>query len=94
MPYTATQPILPWQAGSETSHEAAVHAKAFAGEQQQRVYRYLQSVDGATQKACSEVLGIGRPSIAARFRELEQLGMISKTLQRRAGCCVYSVRTE
>lgn len=91
MPYTAGQPSLPWQAGSATSHDAAMKAQGFSGEQAYRVLGFLRwcGAGGATQKEAEHSLQIGRPSLCARFRELEQAGQIMKTAERRQGCAVY-----
>jgi hypothetical protein len=92
MPYV--DPInrdLPFQSGSETSHDAAIHAKDFVGDQGLTVLAWIRRRGdfGATQKEASAALGIGRPSLCARFRALEQAGSISKTTSRRCGCAVY-----
>lgn len=88
-PYT--QDGLPWQAGSDTSHDAAVKASAFSGRQAANVYAFIRTSGsaGVTQREASDYLDIGRPSICARFRELEQAGRIVKTTARREGCACY-----
>jgi len=89
MPYT--QSALPWAPGSETSHDAAIAAQAFVGRQGARVLEAIRSTGshGMTQRECAIGLDIGRPSICARVRALEQAGSIRKTDQRRGGCVVY-----
>ena len=81
----------PFQPASETSREAAERAQAFVGDQGARVLAWIQvrGSFGATQRECSEALGIGRPSICARVRALEQVGQIVKTDRKRDGCFVY-----
>jgi hypothetical protein len=95
MPYTQTQPSLPYASQSETSHEAAMKARSFSGEQAFRVLAFIRwnGADGCTQKEAEQALEIGRPSLCARFRELEQAGQIVKTAKRRQGCVVYKAMT-
>ncbi len=84
----------PYQRGSDTSRDAALRAQSFVGEQGETVFAWicLQGVNGATQKEAAAALGIGRPSLCARFRALEQVHAILKTGDRRGGCVVYRVR--
>lgn len=81
----------PYQPGSDTSKDAAERARAFVGQQGDRVLAWIRSVGehGATQKEAAQALKIGRPSLCARFRALEQLKAITKTTARRGGCVVY-----
>lgn len=83
----------PFQRGSDTSKEAAVKALAFVAEQGWKVLAWIeaQGEHGATQKEAEAALDIGRPSLCARFRALEQTSMILKTGKRRQGCRVYRV---
>lgn len=82
---------LPFQSGSETSHDAAVAARAFVGQQGARVYAFIVAcgVFGATQREIADRLNIGRPSVCARVRALEQCRDVRKTERRRDGCAVY-----
>jgi hypothetical protein len=91
MPYLDAQGALPYQHGSDTSRDAALRAQAFIGQQGQDVLTWIASHGeaGATQKEASAALGIGRPSLCARFNALEQTGAIVKTTARRGGCYVY-----
>lgn len=81
----------PYARGSETSRDAAIRAQSFVGEQGATVYAWIleQGLHGATQKEAERALGIGRPSLCARFRALEQTSAILKTGERRGGCVVY-----
>ena len=81
----------PFAAGSESSYEAALHAKAFVSEQGVTVFRWLRTRGdhGGTQKEAHVALGIERPSLCARFKALEDVGAIRKTDQRRGGCSAY-----
>lgn len=81
----------PYQRGSETSRSAAERAKDFVGEQGAVVLRFIltRGLKGATQKEISEALNIGRPSICARVRALEQTQQIEKTTAKRGNCFVY-----
>lgn len=83
---------LPYHAESETSRAAALKAKAFVGRQGLTVLAFFISRDtyGATQIEASTALNIGRPSMCARVRALEQQGELVKTDRRRAGCAVYT----
>lgn len=82
---------VPYQHGSETSKAAAERARAFVGEQGATVLAWLRQRGdkGSTQKETASVLGIGRPSLCARFRALEQVHAILKTSERRGNCVVY-----
>ena len=84
----------PYQASSETSKAAADRAKDFVGEQGAVVLSFIltRGLKGATQKEAHAALGIGRPSLCARFRALEQTKQIEKTAERRGGCVVYVAR--
>lgn len=87
----------PYAKGSETSKAAAVKARDFVAEQGFTVLAWItaQGEHGATQKEAerpkaSGGLGIGRPSLAARFNALERKAWITKTTRRRDGCAVYT----
>ena len=93
MPYL--QPSIfeqPYQAGSDTSREAAERARKFIGRQGLTVLAWFvaRGAYGGTQREASEALGIGRPSVCARCHALEQTGQLVKlpgaTRQR---CAVY-----
>lgn len=81
----------PYQRGSDTSRDAAIRAQAFVGEQGATVYAWIasQGAHGGTQKEAERALGIGRPSLCARFRALELTSAILKTGERRGSCVVY-----
>lgn len=85
----------PYQIGSDTSKDAAKKAQDFVCEQGWKVYGWLQKQGerGGTQKEAAGKLGLGRPSLCARFRALEQGKWIVKTEHRRAGCAVYVSKT-
>ena len=87
-PYAMT---TPYQRSSDTSKAAAARAQHFVGEQGETVLIWIQARGerGATQKDAAAALGIGRPSLCARFRALEQTHAILKTAERRGGCVVY-----
>lgn len=89
MPYT--QAGLPYASGdSDTSHDAAVAALAFVGPQGQKVLDAIQHSAGLTQPEISLRCGIGRASVCARVRALEQAGKVRKIDGvRRGGCAVY-----
>lgn len=91
MPYASLTRDLPFAAGSETSRDAALEAAQFVGRQGLAVLAWFQGcgVQGGTQKEASAALNIGRPSICARVRALEQQGQLWKTTDRRRGCAVY-----
>ena len=91
MPWIDPQtPELPFQSGSETSHEAAVKASKFVGRQGERVWEWFwDRPEGATQREASEALGISRASVCARVRALELAGRLVKTVRRRNACSVY-----
>lgn len=82
----------PFAAPSDTSYEAAIQARAFVAEQGMAVYRWLkQQAKGGTQKEAAAALNIGRPSVCARFKGLEDAMAIRKTSARRGKCTVYEV---
>jgi DNA-binding MarR family transcriptional regulator len=85
---------LPFQSGSETSRDAAVKAQRFVGKQGADVLHFLEWAGdcGATQREIAEALHIGRPSVCARVRALEQCGDVVKTPARRQNCAVYCYR--
>ena len=91
MPYTRSG--VAFATGSDTSYEAALKAQPFVSQQGMEVYRWLQrrTEHGGTQKEAEQLLCIGRPSICARFKALEDAGAIGKTDERRLGCAVYRV---
>ena len=92
MPYTRHGE--PFAAQSDTSYEAALKARKFVAAQGLRVWRWLRYtclVCGGTQKEAAEALCMGRPSLCARFKALEDAGAILKTTYRRSGCAVYIV---
>jgi len=94
MPFIdASTPRLPFQSHSDTSREAAIAARSFAGHQSLTIRAWFRSQGrtGGTQREASDQLGIGRPSICARTRELETAGVLVKTASRRAGCAVYQL---
>jgi hypothetical protein len=82
---------VPYQRGSATSKAAAERARSFVGEQGAIVLTWIRQRGerGATQKEAEFHLGLGRPSLCARFRALEQVHAILKTGDRRDGCRVY-----
>jgi biotin operon repressor len=85
---------LPFQSGSATSRDAAKRAERYVCQQGADVLRWFleRGARGGTQRECSEALGIGRPSICARVRALEQCGWLIKSVsERRTGCAVYFV---
>lgn len=95
MPYLDSAiPSLPFQAGSDTSKTAAVRARQFVGQQGAVVLTFVTARRdyGATQKEIAFMLQLGRPSVCARVRALEQCGEVVKTSDRRDGCAVYRVR--
>lgn len=95
MPYTNTTPPLPFIGSSETSRDAAIKAHDFVGAQGWRVLRFIRWAGeaGATQREIAESLAIGRPSVCARVRALEQMGHVRKTTARRQACAVYQAIT-
>lgn len=88
---SSAAPHLPYQPASATSRDAAERARAFVGPQGERVRAWYQQrgAAGGTQAEASAALSIGRPSICARTRALEELGQLVKTEARRQGCAVY-----
>lgn len=92
MPYT--QDGLPFQSNSTTSREAALRAVKFVGEQGVTVLDFIRDRGtwGATQKEACDELRIGRPSMCARFRALEQSGEIVKVAETRDYCRVYRAK--
>lgn len=85
---------IPFAAGSETSFKAALQARQFIGRQGVQVYHYLAQCGarGATQREAAASLGIGRPSLCARFKALEQAGAIQPLPgTTRERCTVYQV---
>lgn len=92
MPYALpTQAELPYAAGSDTSRDAALQARHFVGRQGLQVLVWFEQrgAEGGTQRECAEALSLGRPSVCARVRALEQHGALVKTTARRAACSVY-----
>ena len=92
MPYT-TQLGLPWAAQSETSHDAARAAEAFAATQEAAVLVFIASKQamGATMKEAEIEMPIQRSSACARFFALAAKGLIRKTDDKRDGCRAYVV---
>lgn len=82
---------LPFQSGSDTSHDAAVKAQKFVGKQGIDVLAWFleRGEFGGTQKECHDRTGIERSSICARVNALEKVGNLVKTNERRDGCAVY-----
>lgn len=96
MPYLdPVNRALPFQSGSDTSRDAAVRAAKFIGQQGLDVLAWFEArgPQGGTQKECAAALDIGRPSICARVRALEEAGRVRKTEARRGGCAVYEFCT-
>ena len=88
MPRTAHG--TPYAAHSDTSYMAALQAQAFVSKQGLAVWTWLcRRPHGGTQREAARALEIGRPSLCARFRALEEAGAITKTEARRDGCVVY-----
>lgn len=83
----------PFANGSETSFEAALHARQFVSEQGVKVYRWLRERRdyGGTQKEAEAALAVARPSLCARFKALEDFKAIQQTSVKRDGCRVYVV---
>lgn len=95
MPYARpAQQELPWQAGSDTSHDAAVAADGFANHQRARYFQWLRDRGewGGTDKEAHAALGIERSSLCCRRMELRRQGRVEKTEMRREGCAVFRVR--
>jgi hypothetical protein len=83
---------LPYRYGSSTSEAAARAAERFVGPQGIEVWFWLraQGARGGTQREASTALGLGRPSVCARFHALEQRGEIRKVAgTTRERCAVY-----
>lgn len=94
MPYLdSVNRELPFASESDTSRQAAIHARDFVGKQGVQVLLWVEArgAYGATQKEISDGLQLGRPSVCARVNALEQQGKLVKTSARRQGCVVYSV---
>lgn len=90
MPYAdPANQALPFASGSDTSHDAAVTMRVHHGAQSLAVLGLFLSGNAWTQREIAARLGIGRPSVCARVRELEQAGRIVKTAERRESCAVY-----
>jgi hypothetical protein len=85
------QPMPPHARHSATSHDAAIKARRFIGEQGERVLAWFKSrgLQGGTQIEASAALGIGRPSMCARVNALEHRGDLTKTDARRGNAAVY-----
>jgi len=85
------EPLPVYQAGSRTSKAAAEQARAFAPSQRDRIAAWLRTEGqrGGTQIEAEAALGIKRQSLCPRFRELEQAGLIRKTVETRFGAVVY-----
>jgi len=92
MPYTS-QMGLPWAPQSDTSHEAAIAAEAFAATQEARVLAFVtaRGAYGSTMKEAEMEMPIQRSSACGRFFALVAAGKLRKTTERREGCAVYQV---
>lgn len=89
-----TSQHVPFAAGSETSHEAAIRAQKFVNRQGLVVYRWLRKRGGfgGTQREAAEYLGITRQSLCARFKALQDAGaIVCVKSMKRSGCCAYRV---
>jgi hypothetical protein len=75
----------PFAVGSETSYEAALHARAFVSEQGVKVFRWLRDHGdyGGTQKEAAAALNIERPSLCAGSRRSRKSARFAR--QRRSG---------
>ena len=94
MPYTNTNPSLPYASGSDTSRDAAIRATKFVGEQGMEVLAWFRQrgAYGGTQKEACAALGIERPSMCARCNALEESkALIKSKTERRGGCAVYYI---
>lgn len=94
MPYLdSTQPALPWQSGSDTSHTAAERARIFAGEQGARYFAWLtaRGAHGGTDAEAERALSMRRSSICARRNELREAKLVWRSSARRGGCAVWRV---
>jgi hypothetical protein len=94
MPYLDVHQQIPFASGSESSRETAVAMRDFIGPQGERVYARIAAypLNGQTQKEIASALDLGRASVCARVRALEQAGRIVKIPDlRRGGCCCYTV---
>lgn len=91
MPYTRHGE--PFAAGSETSCDAALKARAFVSKQGLDVYHWLQGrgASGGTRKEAEDDLGMKTQSLCARLKALEDAGAIRKTSEKRDGCVVYAI---
>ncbi|MGE0594567.1 MAG: hypothetical protein AB7G23_02880 [Vicinamibacterales bacterium] len=73
MPYAdPDQRALPWQGGSETSHEGAVAARVFGGSQRDQVLAFYEACGtrGATDEEVARGTGVKQTSVCARRNEL------------------------
>lgn len=77
--------LPPFEEGSDTSKEAAESMQEFSGPLRQRVYDTLVRLGrlGATDDELEEIMGLRHQTLSARRRELELMGLITKTTQRR-----------
>jgi len=102
MPYTATQPALPWHGKTvttrHTSHQAAVSASATRGHKSDRYLAWLASVPLATDWGAAEHFGWPLSSICSIRNGLVDRGLVevAGTCQGRYGKTValWRVRTE
>lgn len=88
MPYVQpAQQALPWQSGSETSHEAAMAAGECAVTQRQKVYSFLarHGRRGATDEEIEQALSMRRSSVCARRNELVKARQVEDS-----GCTTLS----
>lgn len=95
MPYLlpATR-ALPFQSGSETSHDAALGARTFSGDQERRYFEWLRArgAYGATDAEAALGTGIRLSSICARRNRLVSAGLVERTDQRRARGAVWRAK--
>lgn len=92
MPYTP-QSGLPFQSGSDTSHDAAIRAELFAQPQCRKYLDWLIACGptGGTDKEAHRGTGIARASICCRRMELKAQGLIADAGLRREGCTAWRV---
>lgn len=92
MAYADTaQQSLPYAPQSETSRESAIAAGAFATNQREQYFRWLQSKGdfGGTDGEAERQLKLRRSSVCARRNELRTAARVVKTDRRRDGCEVW-----
>jgi hypothetical protein len=86
-----TQAGLPWAPHSDTSHDAAIAAEAFAGRQQVQYLTWLRSRGqrGGTDAEAEAEIPMRRSAVCARRNEAMRCGLVVKTDQRRGACAVW-----